>query len=82
MRNFILQNFLAIQYTHVYVAGIDVVTLTVIMTRNRSQGYTVVIVCIKKMKHQPIKSLCVTGGSIELYFDFYNRVDHHQKKTY
>ena len=65
-------------HTHVYVAGIDVVTLTVIVTRNRSQGYAVVIVYIKKMKHQPIKS---TGVSVELYFDLYNGVDHHQKKT-
>ena len=56
-------------HTHVYVAGIDVVTLTVIVTRNRSQGYTVVIVCINKMKNQPIKSLYVTKVSVELYFD-------------
>ena len=56
-------------FTHIYVASIDVVTLTVIVTRNRSQGYTVVIIYIKKMKHQPIKSLYVTGGSVELYFD-------------
>ena len=46
--NVTLRNFLAIRYTYVYVAGIDVVTLTVIVTRNRSQGYTVVIICIKK----------------------------------
>ena len=35
-------------HTHVYVASIDVVTLAVIVTRNRSQSYTVVIICIKK----------------------------------
>ena len=52
-------------HTHIYVAGIDVVTLTVTVTRNRSQGYTVVIVYIKKMKHQPIKSLYLTVVSVE-----------------
>ena len=56
-------------FTHIYVASIDVVTLTVIVTRNRSQGYTVVIICIKKMKHQPIKSLYLTVVSVELYSD-------------
>ena len=35
-------------YTHVNIAGIDVITLAVVMASKRSQDHTVVVICTQE----------------------------------